>query len=187
MKDILRGRLVRLAAPDTLEMSKAISTWSRDSEMMRLFGSGPIRAHSAHAAKEFYERELDKNSENSYWFSIRSLEDGRLLGEADLGIGIFQARDAFVGIGIYDRDDWGKGYGTDAMKLVLRFAFSELNLRRVSLNVFEYNPRAIRSYEKVGFRHEGRIRGALLKDGKGWDMLFMGILFEEWQELFDGK
>jgi RimJ/RimL family protein N-acetyltransferase len=55
-------------------------------------------------------------------------------------------------------------------------------LRRVTLTVFEYNPRAIRSYEKVGFCHEGRVRGALLREGKRWDILYMGILNEDWKE-----
>jgi RimJ/RimL family protein N-acetyltransferase len=92
-------------------------------------------------------------------------------------------RTAFVGIGIGERAYWGKGYGTDAMKVALRFAFTEINLERVTLNVFEYNPRAIRSYEKAGFKHEGRMRGALLKDGRRWDMIYMGILREEWLQL----
>ena len=68
------------------------------------------------------------------------------------------------------------------MNLLLRFAFTEVNLRRVTLAVFEYNPRAIRTYEKVGFRHEGRLRQFLNKEGRRWDMLFMGILREEWLE-----
>jgi len=55
-------------------------------------------------------------------------------------------------------------------------------MNRVTLSVFEYNPRAIRSYEKAGFRHEGRMRGRLNKEGKRWDMLFMGILRKEWME-----
>ncbi|HQV63828.1 MAG TPA: GNAT family protein, partial [Anaerolineales bacterium] len=93
------------------------------------------------------------------------------------------SRNAFVGIGINNREDWGKGYGTEAMKLMLQFAFTEVNLYRVTLTVFEYNPRAIRSYEKAGFRHEGRLRGALLKDGKRWDVLYMGILCDDWMKL----
>jgi RimJ/RimL family protein N-acetyltransferase len=68
------------------------------------------------------------------------------------------------------------------MNLLLRFAFTEVNLRRVSLGVFEYNPRAIRTYEKTGFRHEGRVRQFLNKEGRRWDMLFMGIMREEWLE-----
>jgi RimJ/RimL family protein N-acetyltransferase len=69
------------------------------------------------------------------------------------------------------------------MRLALGFAFMELNLHRVSLNVFEYNPRAVRSYEKAGFHVEGRQRQALLRNGKRWDAIEMGILREEWLEM----
>jgi RimJ/RimL family protein N-acetyltransferase len=54
-------------------------------------------------------------------------------------------------------------------------------MQRVSLNVFEYNPRAIRSYEKCGFKHEGRARQAMNRDGRRWDLIFMGCLREEWE------
>jgi RimJ/RimL family protein N-acetyltransferase len=86
-----------------------------------------------------------------------------------------------MGISLGDREYWGKGYGSDAMRLLLRYAFHELNLHRVSLNVFEYNPRAIRSYEKVGFVHEGRMRKFLNREGKRWDILYMGITRQEWE------
>ena len=65
----------------------------------------------------------------------------------------WNGRDAFVGLGIGETEYWNKGYGTDVMNVLLRYAFMELNLLRVTLSVFEYNPRAIRSYEKAGFRH----------------------------------
>ena len=79
------------------------------------------------------------------------------------------------GLGIGETEYWSKGYGTDVMNVLLRFAFTEVNLRRVTLTVFEYNPRAIRSYEKAGFRHEGRLRSLLNREGRRWDELFMGI------------
>ena len=66
------------------------------------------------------------------------------------------------------------------MRVVLGFAFTELNLHRVSLNVFAYNPRAIRSYEKAGFQHEGRLRKLICRDGQRTDDVWMGILGEEW-------
>ncbi len=59
---------------------------------------------------------------------------------------------------------------------------TELNLHRVTLDAFEYNPRALRSYQKAGFVEEGRLRGALHRDGRRRDMIFMGILRQEWQE-----
>jgi RimJ/RimL family protein N-acetyltransferase len=58
-----------------------------------------------------------------------------------------------------------------------------LNLNRVNLNVFEYNPRAIRSYEKVGFKHEGVVRDWMAREGKRWNVVFMGILRREWEAL----
>ena len=183
MKDILKGELVRLSAFDPEEMSKAYAGSKPDSELKRLMDSYPARVYSVKASKDSFKKMIDEATPQNHFFSIRALEDNRLLGDIDFSvINNWMGRNAFVGISILNRDDWGKGYGTDAMKIGLRFAFTELNLNRVTLNTFEYNPRAIRSYEKVGFKHEGRMRGALLKDGKRWDMLFMGILREEWLE-----
>ncbi len=184
MKDIFKGDLVRLSAMDAEEIGKAFTKQERDSELIRLMEMGPTRLHSEKAAVKFFEKMLEEYSPANHFFSIRALEDNRLLGDINIDvINDWGSRDSFVGLGIYNREDWGKGYGTDAMKVMLRFAFTEMNLRRVTLTVFEYNPRAIRSYEKVGFRHEGRMRGRLVKDGKRWDMLFMGILYEDWKEM----
>jgi RimJ/RimL family protein N-acetyltransferase len=68
------------------------------------------------------------------------------------------------------------------MQVVLRYAFKELNLYRLNLDVFAYNPRAIRSYEKAGFKIEGREPKAVLRDGQRYDMVLMGILREEWEK-----
>jgi RimJ/RimL family protein N-acetyltransferase len=187
MNNLYRGTCVCLSAADPEELGKTVSTWSRDTEFVRLFGTGPARLHSAHAGVEFYKKEMGEETPTHYWFSIRALDDNRLLGETDLEIESFAAREAFIGIGIYKREEWGKGYGSDAMRIALRYAFTELNLHRVSLTVFEYNPRAIRSYEKCGFQIEGRRRAALLKDGKRWDMIYMGILLDDWMELNNEK
>jgi RimJ/RimL family protein N-acetyltransferase len=113
-------------------------------------------------------------------WAIRKLDDDTLIGF----IGLFnlhqQHGDSLVAIAVGDRKYWSHGYGTDAMQAMLHFAFLEMNLRRVGLIVFEYNPRAIRSYEKAGFVHEGRVREAMLREDRRWDFLYMGILREEW-------
>ncbi len=182
MNNLLTGSLVRLAAVNYEELGKAYAVWNRDSEFKRLVDSEAARLHSAKAGADFFKKMLEESSPANYYFNIRALEDDRLLGDINLDVvNNWNGRNAFVGIGIGNRSDWGKGYGTDAMKIMLRFAFTEINLNRVMLNVFAYNPRAIRSYEKAGFQHEGRMRGALLKDGKRYDMLYMSILREEWQ------
>jgi RimJ/RimL family protein N-acetyltransferase len=180
MRNFLQGKLVRLSAIDPEEMSKAGSNWSRDSEMSRLLEPGPNPMRSPKAIKDFLEKELGKQEMNVFWFGIRRREDDRLIGDILLDVVHWNAGDAFVGVAIGDRELWGQGYGTEAMNLLLEFAFTEINLRRVTLTVFEYNPRAVRSYEKAGFRHEGRLRRYLSREGKRWDELYMGILREEW-------
>jgi len=184
MNDILKGELVRLSALDADELSKAFARWNRDSEYRRLLDSGTARMNSQKAAQKWLEKEIEEQSIQQHWFSIRALADDKLLGDIDLYVYTWPGRDAFVGLGIGQREFWGRGYGTDVMRVILRYAFTEVNLKRVTLTVFEYNPRAIRSYEKAGFRHEGRERKILNKEGKRWDMLFMGILREEWLELY---
>ena len=182
MKDILKGKLVQLAAVDPEEVSKHFASWNRDSEYKRLLDTDAPRLNSAKAVKDWLDKELEKQGDTMYWFAIRAAADNQLLGDITLDVMSWNMRDAFVGLGIGPRDFWGRGYGTEAMRLILQYAFTELNLHRVTLDVFEYNPRAIRSYEKAGFRPEGRQRGAILREGKRWDVLYMGILREEWME-----
>jgi hypothetical protein len=81
-----------------------------------------------------------------------------------------------VGIFIGEKTLWNKGYGTEAMRLLLRHGFETLNLNRICLRVFETNPRAVRSYEKAGFMLEGRERQGMYKDGQYIDVLMMSIL-----------
>ena len=187
MNDILKGELVRLSGLDAEELGKAFSRWSRDSEFRRLIDSGVAQLNSPKAVQKWLEKEIEEQPSHQHWFSIRKLDDDALLGDIDLYIYNWTGRDAFVGLGIGEREFWGKGYGTDVMRVILRYAFTEVNLNRVTLNVFEYKPRAIRSYEKAGFRHEGRVRQVLNKEGKRWDMLYMGILREEWMEQYGTK
>ena len=182
MNDILKGEFVRLGAVDPEELSRAFARWSRDSEFKRLLDADPIRIQSQMGSQKWLEKEIEEQKVNQHWFTIRTLADDKLLGDIDLYIVNWASGDAFVGLGIGEREFWNNGYGTDAMKVILRYAFTEVNLHRVTLTVFEYNPRAIRSYEKAGFRHEGRLRGFLNREGKRWDSLFMGILREEWME-----
>lgn len=185
---LLQGELVRLVASNPEKIGPALARWRRDSEYWRLLADDPCYPYSPQKVREWVEKTTDeavgKNTVENYMFAIETLEDGRLIGEIGLD-GIQWAHgDAFVGIGIGERDFWGRGYGTDAMRVILRYAFTELNLQRVSLDVFEYNPRAFHSYEKVGFVVEGRARGALCREGRRWDLIYMGILRAEWQKLY---
>ena len=94
-------------------------------------------------------------------------------------------RNAQLGVVIGEKAYWGLGYGTDAIKALLRFAFDEMNLHRVQLRVFEFNERAIRCYRRCGFREEGRLRQELYRGGAYHDVLLMGILREEFRTLHE--
>jgi RimJ/RimL family protein N-acetyltransferase len=179
MKELFHGDLVRLAAAEPEMIARAEVRWQRDTEFIRLADSR-LQLTSEKRIKEWIEKQIEKDPKpGRHPFLIRTLADDRLIGFLDLGVDLIHC-EAWVGIGIGERDAWNKGYGTDAMKVCLRYAFLELGVQRVSLGVFEYNQRAQRSYEKAGFQLEGRTRQDILREGKRTDTLWMGILREEW-------
>jgi RimJ/RimL family protein N-acetyltransferase len=180
MNDLFRGEMTRLAADNPEVIAAQLYCWNQDTEWFRYLDTDPPRLFSEKKVKEVQEKELEKESTHELFFNIHTLENDILIGFVGLFNLLMHQGDALVAIALGEREYWGKGYGTDAMRVILRYAFYELNLRKVGLIVFEYNPRAIRSYEKVGFIPEGRIRGAILRDGHRWDWLFMGLLREEW-------
>ncbi len=106
-------------------------------------------------------------------------ETGRFIGVVRLWRLSDRNRSAMLTIFIGERSHWGRGYGSDALRLTLREAFGPLDLHRVELHVFDFNERAIRSYEKVGFVREGVRRQALRRGTRFHDILVMGITREE--------
>lgn len=94
---------------------------------------------------------------------------------------------ALFHITIGEKDCWGKGYGSEATRLMLAHAFETLRLHRIGLSVFEFNERAIRAYRKIGFVVEGRAREAIWRDGRWWDEIMMSMLDREWRALRAGR
>lgn len=179
MTDILEGKLVTLKATDPERDHAHFNAWFKDSQFARLLDSDPITLWPKKMTKEWMEKHLDE----FIGFTIfKKDDDEHPIGLIDLNGVKWVSGDCWVGIGIGNRDDWGKGYGTDAMRVILRYAFCQLNLHRVSLSVFDYNPRAIRSYEKAGFVREGIEPEFLEREGKRWDVVVMGILRSEWKD-----
>jgi RimJ/RimL family protein N-acetyltransferase len=145
----------------------------RDPEFVRLNGGDPsaLRAFTAEDA----DRWLAAFPESLRW----AVElDGRLIGEVRLDAVDREAGVARFAIGIFRGDEWGKGYGTEATRLVLRHAFESLGLRRVELRVLASNERAIRSYEKCGFVRGGYERQQVLIAGEWHRDLRMAITDE---------
>ncbi len=179
--NLFHGALVRLAALDPETDPAAVVRWFGDSDFARLLDSDPARPRSAKQEKE----DMEKRAEQPYGypFAIRTLEGDQLIGFVSLWARNGASAEGWVGIGIGEAEYQGKGYGTDAMRLLLRFAFHELNLARVSLEAFAHNARAVRSYEKAGFQIEGLQRQWEGRDGQRRDVVSMGILREDWEAL----
>ena len=106
-------------------------------------------------------------------------EQWKLIGNLAFNEIDWRNRAAEFGIMIGDKKYWNRGYGTEAVLLLVNHGFNTLNLNRIFLRVFENNPRAIRAYEKAGFVHEGRLRQAEFRDGKYIDVLMMSRLKDE--------
>ncbi len=186
MKDLFRGELVRLTAEEPDTFAKSEVRWQRDSEFVRLADSDPVRLTSEKKIRESDEKRFEKGPQpERYPFSVCTLTEDKLIGFFGLYLNLIHS-EAWVGLGNGDRDFWGKGYGTDMMKVGLRYAFLELGVQRVSLALHSYNTRALRSYEKSGFRLEGRTRQDILREGKRTDTLWMGILHDEWLQMQSG-
>lgn len=112
-------------------------------------------------------------------FGIYSLESKKLIGSCQLHSIQTVHRNAELQIRIGDVQERGRSYGTDALKLLLDFAFKDLNLHRVYLHVFSSNDTALHVYKKLGFTHEGTLRQSAFINGNYVDVFVMGLLQSE--------
>lgn len=116
---------------------------------------------------------------DKYNFAIETLQDNIYLGGCGINEIDWKNSKAVVGIFIGNKEYWDKGYGTDAMRVLIKFIFNEMNINKIKLNVHDFNERAIRSYEKCGFKKEGVLRNELYRDGRYYDIIVMGLFKEE--------
>jgi RimJ/RimL family protein N-acetyltransferase len=174
---------VRLGPIDHEKDPEIESRWTHDSEFMRLMETVPARPMSAAMLKKQYEK-LEKQvdeDKNLYYFTIRARADDRLIGKAVIQWIEWTNGNGFLRLGIGAAEDRRKGYGTQSLRMLLRFAFAELNLFRVTAMVPEYNEGAIALLQKFGFTREVCRRSALERDGRRWDLHVYGLLRDEWQ------
>ena len=129
----------------------------------------------------FEEAFIEKSSPNDLRLVIVVRESDKPIGVVGLHESDLRNRHAGFGITIGAKEEWGKGYATEATRLIVQHAFATLNLHRVSLKVYAYNPRGLHVYEKVGFQKEGVLRQDNFREGRYWDTIIMGLLREEWE------
>ena len=156
----------------------AWTVWMNDLEVTLPLGDEAYIPFSL----EKMQADLDDSiRRQEHMFSIVECASDRLVGRCLL-FGINQVdRSAMLGIVIGEKDCWNKGYGTEATRLLLDYAFNLLNLHSVMLGAFSFNERAVRAYEKAGFQVIGRRREARIIAGKKYDAILMDILEDEFR------
>ena len=159
-----------------------IRRWANDPEIRSL--TGETKPMSKAEAEAFYERV--KDDEHRVWFIVALQENDRLIGEAGL-LRMFPAwRTTDLSIILGEKDVWGQGYGTEAIHLLLDYAFGYLNFHRVAIGVVGFNERALTFYERVGFRREGIQRDGYYYDHQYADFVMMSILEDEYRMRREG-
>src|SRR5690625_2102459 len=122
-----------------------------------------------------------RSENDDYMFAIELKDEKVFIGTIAVYLVNWNNGTCHVGISI-GPDFQGKGYGTDAMRILFDFIFNYINVNKVKLQVFGYNKRAIGSYEKCGFQLEGTLREELFRFGKYHDILVMGLLRHDWED-----
>lgn len=188
-RSLFDGDLVCLAPIDPENDAEVEAIWTHSADYLRMLGIEPSRPLSPYQVKQKYENIEKKMEErkNLFYFNIRKREDDRLVGFTKIFWVTWTHGNAFVQLGIGAPADRGLGYGNEALQLLLRYAFEELNLFRLTAFIPDYNQPAIGLFKKSGFKEEVRCRQALNRDGRRYDFLHLGLLLDEWKSLEDKR
>ncbi|MBN1329643.1 MAG: GNAT family N-acetyltransferase [Candidatus Heimdallarchaeota archaeon] len=182
---MFEGKKVRLRALEISDIDEIMKFWNNIDLRREL---GPIIPNSRKEREDWIRQTWEeKNTGRGYTFAIEDKEKKTFLGHASLrGVRAIN-RTATVSIAIYNKENRGKGYGTDAMKVLLHFGFDYLNLHRIGLNVFETNTAAIHVYEKIGFTKVGLHRDTDFIEGKYVNDVAMDMLEDEWRTKYKSE
>lgn len=120
-----------------------------------------------------------KDNDQTYDFAIEESEGKNLIGGCSINSTSIKNRNCTIGIMIGDKNYWGRGYGYDALSVLIKFIFEECNMEKVKLGVFSLNKRAIACYKKLGFIEEGRLKREIYREGKYHDEILMALFREE--------
>jgi len=178
---MFEGEKVRLRSFELSDIDDIMAHWN-DLEFRETTGS--VVPSSREEKLEFIRQTWQlRSDERHYFFAIEDLNTKKFLGHVSLGILKRNAGSSDLGIFIYDKKNWDKGFGTDTMRVILKIGFDYLNLHRIELGVYPNNERAIHVYKKIGFKEVGRKRECRFMSGEYKDEIIMDILKREWLEL----
>ena len=179
---LYEGRLVRLGPLDHEKDPPIVAGWTND-PLWRSVLEGVARPLSAEAVRKMLEK-IEKQMEetkNLFHFTLRARDDNRLVGLARIFWIDFHNGTGVLNMGVGNASDRRRGYGSDALYLLLRFAFNDLNLHRLSVWPSADNLPFIHMAGKAGFEEEARRREASFHDGRYWDVIHLGLLRTQWE------
>ena len=181
---LLEAQDVRLGPIDHETHPLIESKWTHDAEFMCQMELRPTHPLTPAMVREQYETvEKDVTElQNLSYFTIRVRDDDRFIGKALIEWVDRSAGNGYLRLGIGEPGFRRKGYGSQALSLLLSHAFDELDLYRVTAVVPAYNQGALRLFQKFGFMEEVRRRRVLYCAGELWDVIAFGLLNAEWRE-----
>lgn len=182
---LFEGERIYLSAPYPEQDAEIVSGWTHDPELKRMTEAEPSRPLSPDEVEKKIESALKKDDDTRFEFMIRKQSDDRLVGSARIFGILWPHRCGRLEMLIGDASDRDQGYGSEALAILLRFAFHELNLYRLAAAAFAHNHKALRWLEQSGFIIEVRQREAIERDGERWDLLQLALLQPEWKASWD--
>lgn len=164
---------------------KHLHQWQNDEEVMRLARSFPDHTISHEAVEARYEKAIKGDDVGERYYIIEERSTGKPIGWTSLDIHRWTRRTtgADIGLAIGEKNRWKKGYGTEVVRLLLREAFEQLNLHRLTWWTFAENGASLALAKKMGFREEGRTRDSAFFDNEYHDHVILGLLKEEYEAL----
>lgn len=181
-KKIIGERLY--LSPMSVEDAERSARWDNDLEVAVPLGD---EAYTPTAFEKSVEQIGETIQRQSHVFGIITLSEDLLIGRCMLFNLDTVNQSAYLGIVIGEKEYWDQGFGQEATRLLLDYAFNLLNLNNIMLGTFAFNERAIQAYRKVGFKEIGRRREARLIAGRKFDVVFMDMLAEEYRSLYPGS
>ncbi len=172
----LIGKRIYLRSLDGDDLERCLR-WINDPDVITTLGKRFPTSRTME--KEWLESQ--HKSETDIVLAIILKDDDRHIGNCGFNDIDYPNHNAEFGIMIGEKDQWGKGYAVEAAQLLLNYGFNELNLHRISLEVYSHNTRARRAYEKAGFVHEGTLRESYFRGGAYHDTLVMAVLKSDWE------
>jgi len=181
-RSLFNAATICLTALDAKEDAPTVAAWTQDGCYIPLSDTVPPHPMSVAQAKKMLDELLKEadDKRNTFWFGIRTLDESELLGLTGLGWVDWSNGAAYMELNMKELAEYGRPSTKEALVLMQRYVFHELQMHRLSLTVLAYNEGLIAGLQKMGFAEEVRHREAVYRFGQRWDSVHFGMLAADW-------